>query len=103
MPAAQLHAEGLLSLTAFAARLGVARTTVLRWVLHGAKKGGRAVRLEATTCPGGRATTMAAYHRFCDALDAAGRGEKPPEPATPAARRRACDRAKQELRKAGWM
>jgi hypothetical protein len=53
--------------------------------------------------PAGWRTSVAAYRRFLDGLTAAGLGEAAPEPATPAARHRAGERAKQELRKAGWM
>jgi hypothetical protein len=103
VPAAQLSAEGLLPIPAFARTVGVCRQTAARWVRVGVAVRGVVVRLEAVRVPAGWRTSVAAYRRFLDGLTAAGLGEAAPEPATPAARHRAGERAKQELRKAGWM
>jgi hypothetical protein len=76
---------------------------VLRWVLHGAKApSGALVRLEALRLGGRWITSREALQRFAEALTPLNRGE-PPSPARTLGqrRRRAVERAEQELGRLG--
>jgi hypothetical protein len=80
-------------------------STLLRWILRGAKgPDGRVVRLDGLRLGSRWVTSREALQRFAAALtprlDAA-EAAPAPAPRTPAARRRAGERAAQELSKVG--
>jgi len=77
-------------------------STLLRWVLTGAKApDGTRVRLEAIRLGGRWFTSREALQRFAEALTPRFDGDPPPAPRSPARRRRASDRAARELEKLG--
>lgn len=101
-----LLAETVLTLTQAAGRLPGAKgcrhpnpTTLLRWVIRGAKaRDGRRVRLDAVKLPGGWRTSAEALGRFLAAI-----GPEEPAPArpSPAARRKAGEAAGRRLEAMG--
>jgi hypothetical protein len=104
-----LTVEPLLSLTS-ASRLippgrngkRTALSTLLRWVLRGAKApDGQLVRLEAVRLGGRWVTSKAALQRFAEKLTPQFAGGPAVPPRSPAARERASDRAARELEAAG--
>jgi hypothetical protein len=75
---------------------------LLRWAMHGVRgPGGERIRLEAAKLPGGWISTPQALARFVHRQTPRVDGEPPPKPRTPAARRRANERAARELDRAG--
>jgi hypothetical protein len=75
---------------------------LLRWVLTGVNSpSGQRVRLEAAKLPGGWISTPQALARFIQRQTPRVDGELPPKPRSPAARRRANERAARELDAAG--
>jgi hypothetical protein len=102
-----LQNENILSLAEAASRLPsfrrgrpVTASCVLRWVLDGVKTpGGKKVRLEAVRVGRRWLTSLEAMDRFAAAQTP---GLEPePVPRSPAARRRAHERAERELEKLG--
>jgi hypothetical protein len=78
-------------------------STVFRWVTKGANTpSGGPVRLEAVRVGGRWLTSQGAVARFVAALTAAADPSPTPAPRSPAARRRASERAGERLAKAGW-
>lgn len=76
-------------------------STVWRWVTRGAQAAdGRPVKLEAVRLPGSWRTSRPAVARFVAALTPAPDPTTPPA-RTPAARKRACDRATRRLQQMG--
>jgi hypothetical protein len=104
-----LSTESPLSLAAAAAQIPPARngkrchlSTVLRWVLRGARSpDGHFVKLEALRLGGRWITTRQALQRFALALTPRLGGDDHTAPRSPARRRRASERAAAELDKAG--
>jgi hypothetical protein len=79
----------------------VTLSCLLRWVLQGVRSpSGDVVRLEAARLGGRWITSREALQRFAEALTPR-LGEALPSSRTPIARRRASERAAQELEKAG--
>jgi hypothetical protein len=76
-------------------------STILRWILEGAKTpAGEVVRLEAARLGGKWVTSREALQRFAERLTPnLDRQQRTPRP--PAGRRRACDRAARELERIG--
>jgi hypothetical protein len=101
--------ETLLSLSQAARALPSSRggrpvtlSCVLRWVLDGVRlPSGEVVRLEALRIGGRWLTSQEAIQRFAERLTPRLDGEPAPTPRTPAARRRASERAARELEAAG--
>jgi hypothetical protein len=106
-----LTAETPLSLTAAARLIPPARggkathlSTLLRWILHGARgPAGETVRLEAARIGSRWVTTHQALQRFVERLTPVLGGSDRPDssPRSPEQRRRASDRAAARLDKAG--
>jgi hypothetical protein len=104
-----LSNESTLSLTQAAELLppgrGGARPTlgcVLRWILKGAKgPAGEFVRLEAVRLGGRWLTSREALQRFAERLTPQMDGEPPASPRTLGQRRRASERAAEQLRAMG--
>jgi hypothetical protein len=104
-----LNAETPLSLAAAAKLVPPARTgrrchlsTILRWVLRGAKApDGTVVRLEACRVGSRWLTSREALQRFSERLTPRLGGADHAAPRSPARRRRASERAAQELEKRG--
>jgi hypothetical protein len=100
-----LTAEPPLSLASAAKLVPPARggkrchlSTLLRWILHGAKSPtGEVVRLEAVRLGGRWVTSREALQRFVERLTPSLGAESPPAPRTARHRRRASDRAAAEL------
>src|SRR5690349_19173353 len=106
----RLTAEGLIGLAAAARQVGRFRagrpthpSTVGRWCMPGTRRpDGLVVRLEHIRMPGGRlASTEAAVRRFLTALQGDEPAEARPDCRSPAARRRASERAGRELEARG--
>ena len=77
-------------------------STLLRWILTGAKApGGQTVRLEALRLGGRWVTSREALQRFAEALTPRLDSEPAPAPRSPAKRRRESDQAARELAKRG--
>lgn len=79
-------------------------STIGRWIVDGTRTpGGEVVRLEAVRLGGRWLTTREALARYMDALTGmmAGTGGDVPPPRSPARRRRASERAAQELARQG--
>jgi hypothetical protein len=77
-------------------------STILRWILHGAKApDGSRVRLEALRLGGRWFTTREAIQRFAAALTPRLGGTAFPCPRSAGARSRASERAEAELRRMG--
>jgi hypothetical protein len=77
-------------------------STILRWILKGAKSpDGILVRLEGIRLGGRWMTSRQALQRFAEALTPNLAGERPKTPRSTAARQRASDRATRELEKIG--
>jgi hypothetical protein len=75
---------------------------ILRWVLTGVRgPGGERIRLEAAKMPGGWISTPQALARFVARQTPRVDGEPAPKPRSPAARRRASERAAKELKRMG--
>jgi hypothetical protein len=75
-------------------------STLLRWILQGARgPAGELVRLEAIRLGNRWMTSREALQRFAEALTP--RADATPPPRTPTARRRAAERAGQELERLG--
>jgi hypothetical protein len=99
--------ESLLSLAQAAATLPPGRggkkvhlSTILRWILDGVRRPTGRVQLEAIRVGGRWLTSKEALQRFAERLTPD--CSQPVQwPRTPAARRRASDRAAKELEKAG--
>jgi hypothetical protein len=76
-------------------------STVLRWVLTGVQgPSGERVRLEAVRLGGRWLTSREALQRFAERLTP-GVSKESPEARSPSARRRAVERAENELRRIG--
>src|SRR5262249_32787805 len=78
-------------------------STLLRWILQGAKSpSGEIVRLDACRLGGRWMTSREAIHRFAQALTPTHNVPTPaPAPRTPTQRSRASERAERELEKVG--
>src|SRR5215471_11513255 len=77
-------------------------STLLRWILKGAKgPGGECVRLEAARLGNRWFTSREALQRFAERLTPQFDAAPAAAPRTPTARRRAAERAGQELEKLG--
>src|SRR5438034_6125001 len=75
----------------------VTLSCILRWVLEGVRGPiGERINLEAARCAGKWLTTPGAIERFI-ARQTPNMQERPPSPSTPAARKRAAERAAKEL------
>jgi hypothetical protein len=75
---------------------------VLRWVLHGAKApSGELVRLDALRLGGRWITSRQALQRFAEALTPQIQGESSSPTRSPGRRRRAVEKAEQELGRLG--
>jgi hypothetical protein len=73
-------------------------STILRWILSGAKApDGTRVRLEALRLGGRWVTSREALQRFAEALTPRPAGEPAPAPRSPTARRRDSERAAKKL------
>jgi hypothetical protein len=104
-----LSTESPLSLAAAAAQIPPARngkrchlSTVLRWVLRGARSpAGHLVKLEAVRLGGRWLTSREALQRFSERLTPRLEGDERTVPRSPAKRRRADERAEAELDKMG--
>jgi hypothetical protein len=78
-------------------------STVLRWILSGCPApDGRRVKLAAVRCGAKWVTSRAALQEFVDALTPRQDLEPAPPPRTPGQRRRASERAAEQLEKAGF-
>jgi hypothetical protein len=76
----------------------VTLSCVLRWILKGAPgPDGKRIRLEALRVGGRWVTTIQALQRFAEALTPHLDGEPTPAQRTPTARRRAAERAGEQL------
>jgi hypothetical protein len=79
----------------------VSPATVCRWILHGIRaRDGRRVRLEAARVGGAWMTSVEALERFLAALSAVP-GDMAVAPRTPTQRRRASERAAEQLAAVG--
>jgi hypothetical protein len=104
-----LTREEPISLAAAAALIPPARSgkrthisTILRWILSGAKAPtGEVVRLEAVRLGGRWMTSKESLQRFAERLTPQTVGEPAPLPRSPSARQRASERAAEELTRAG--
>jgi hypothetical protein len=104
-----LSTENLVSLTEAARLLPPARdgrpvhtSCILRWCLRGARSpAGSRVRLEAVRLGGRWVTSKQAIQRFADRLTPQLGDAPTTTPRTPAARRRASERAEKQLEKLG--
>jgi hypothetical protein len=104
-----LSAEKLISLSQVARNMPPFRScrpvnpsTVLRWIIKGARlSGGERVRLEALRLGGRWLTSMEAVGRFIAIQTDDRVGECEPAPRTSRQRRQATERARDELRRAG--
>jgi hypothetical protein len=77
-------------------------STILRWILRGAKSPtGEMVKLEALRIGSRWVTSREAIQRFAERLTPRLDGQTAPAPHTPTQRQRAADRAAKELEKAG--
>jgi hypothetical protein len=78
-------------------------STILRWVLQGARSpSGERVRLEAVRLGSRWVTSREALQRFAERLTPQAHEDAPhPAPRTPASRRRAADRVGRELERLG--
>ncbi len=77
-------------------------STLLRWILHGARgPAGAIVRLEGIRIGGRWMTTREALQRFAEALTPRLDAPPPLTPRTPTARQRAGERAARELDRIG--
>jgi hypothetical protein len=73
-------------------------STLLRWILHGARNpAGEIVRLEAIRLGSRCMTSREALQRFAEALTPRRDSPAPPAPRTPTARRRASEEAARQL------
>jgi hypothetical protein len=104
-----LHNEELLSLAEATKRVPPARqgekthlSTILRWILEGAKApDGSRVKLEALRLGSRWMTSTEALQRFAERLTPVLDGTPPQTPRPPAARQRASERAGRALEKIG--
>jgi hypothetical protein len=104
-----LSSEPPISLAAAARLIPPARkgkrthlSTLLRWILTGAKApDGTVVRLDAIRLGGRWMTSAAALQRFAEQLTPRLDSPAPPDVRTPTQRQRACDQASRNLEKAG--
>jgi hypothetical protein len=77
-------------------------STLLRWIIDGCRSpSGTVVRLEGVRLGNRWMTSREALQRFADRLTPRPDGDPSPAPRTPAARRRASERAAAELDNAG--
>jgi hypothetical protein len=101
--------EELITLTQAARLIPPARrgkrthlSTILRWILDGAKApNGTVVKLEGVRLGGRWLTTKQALQRFAEALTPDLNAERAQPPRSPTARHRASERAEVELTKLG--
>jgi len=104
-----LQTEQTITLTEAARRVPAARngkrthlSTILRWILQGAKgPSGARVKLEGIRLGNRWMTSCEALQRFAEALTPNLASEGPRPPRSPAARRRASEGAERELTKFG--
>jgi hypothetical protein len=75
---------------------------LLRWVMAGVlAPDGQRIYLEGARMAGRWVTTPAALQRFIAAQNLPPASEQPPAPRSPTKRRRACERARKELKRKG--
>jgi hypothetical protein len=104
-----LTAETIIPLKTACTRVPPARdgkrthlATILRWIMNGARgPNGERVKLEAVRLGGRWMTSHEALQRFAERLTPATAETPMATPRTPTARRRAAERAGQELEKLG--
>ena len=102
-----LHTESLITLSQAARMLPPSRrgrpvhlSCVYRWILDGVRTPHGKVRLEGIRLGGRWLTSVEALERFA-AAQTPDLSDRPPLPRTPAARRRASERAEARLREIG--